>query len=124
VASFIGRSTILPAENVGGDRAAIVIGGVRREFSVTRPPGSDVAREVKAVLRPDALDLVAPDTERAWPGEVLTRRFAGGFAVYRVKLAGDVVMEVESNRMEVREGDRVGVIIAREPVPTVEGIDS
>ncbi|HUQ21310.1 MAG TPA: ABC transporter ATP-binding protein [Gemmatimonadaceae bacterium] len=121
VAGFIGRSTILPAENVGSDRAAIVIGGVRKEFAVTRAPGSEAAREVKAVLRPDALDLVAPDTDGAWPGEVLTRRFAGGFAVYRVKLTGDVVMEVESSRMEVREGDRMSVIISREPVPTVEG---
>jgi ABC-type Fe3+/spermidine/putrescine transport system ATPase subunit len=76
---------------------------------------------MKAVLRPDALDLVAADADGAWPGEVLTRRFAGGFAVYRVKLAGDVVMEIESNRMDVREGDRVGVVISREPVPTVAG---
>jgi ABC-type Fe3+/spermidine/putrescine transport system ATPase subunit len=121
VAGFIGRSTILPAENVGADRAAIVIGGMRREFAVTRPSGSDASHQMKAVLRPDALDLVAADADGAWPGEVLTRRFAGGFAVYRVKLAGDVVMEIESNRMDVREGDRVGVVISREPVPTVAG---
>jgi ABC-type Fe3+/spermidine/putrescine transport system ATPase subunit len=121
VASFIGRSTILPVENIGADRAAIVIGDVRRELGVTRPNGVGASREVKAVLRPDALDLVQPDGQGAWPGEVLTRRFAGGFAVYRVKLAGDVIMEIESNRMDVREGDRVGVVVSREPVPTVEG---
>jgi putative spermidine/putrescine transport system ATP-binding protein len=125
VAGFIGRSTILPAESAGGgDRMAITIGGVRREFSVTRPGASSSANAWRAVLRPDALDLVAADTAGAWPGEVLTRRFAGGYAVYRVKLAGDTVMEVESNRMDVREGDRIGVVISREPVPTVTADES
>jgi ABC-type Fe3+/spermidine/putrescine transport system ATPase subunit len=126
VAGFIGRSTILPAEPAGGgeDRMAITVGDVRREFAVTRPAGSASTRGWRAVLRPDALDLVAPETAGAWPGEVLTRRFAGGYAVYRVKLAGGVVMEVESNRMDVREGDRIGVVISREPVPTVAADDS
>jgi ABC-type Fe3+/spermidine/putrescine transport system ATPase subunit len=124
VAGFIGRATILPVEPVANDRVAITVGGVRREFAVTRPAASSSAKEWRAVLRPDALDLVAPETADAWPGEVLNRRFAGGYAVYRVKLAGDVVMEVESNRMDVREGDRVGVVISREPVPTVAADES
>jgi putative spermidine/putrescine transport system ATP-binding protein len=125
VAGFIGRSTILPADPAGGeDHMAITVGGVRREFAVTHPAGSTSTRGWRAVLRPDALDLVAPETAGAWPGEVLTRRFAGGYAVYRVKLADDVVMEVESNRMDVREGDRIGVVISREPVPTVAADDS
>ncbi|HZY41790.1 MAG TPA: TOBE domain-containing protein, partial [Anaerolineae bacterium] len=76
------------------------------------------------VLRPDALELVSPDSGVAWVGEVSTRRFAGGNAVYRVKLAGDVTMEVESTKMDVREGDRVGVVISRQPIPVVEDDDS
>jgi hypothetical protein len=71
------------------------------------------------VLRPDALDLLPPDADGVWTGEVVNRRFAGGNAVYRVRMAGDVVMEVESRRMDVREGDRVGVVVSRERLPVV-----
>jgi iron(III) transport system ATP-binding protein len=130
VASFIGRATILPAELLRAseareERMALIVGGVRREFTVTRAPGaSSTGRPMKVVLRPDALELVSPDSSGAWAGEVITRRFAGGNAVYRVRLAGDVMMEVESTKMDVREGDRVGVVISREPVPVVEDNDS
>jgi hypothetical protein len=79
---------------------------------------------MKVVLRPDAVEIVSPDSGGAWVGEVATRRFAGGNAVYRVRLAGDVTMEVESTKMAVREGDHVGVVISREPVPVVEDDDS
>jgi ABC-type Fe3+/spermidine/putrescine transport system ATPase subunit len=126
VASFIGRATILPAEAAepaesGRRRMAVTVGGVRRVFTVTRGGGASLStRAMKAVLRPDALELVSPDSEGAWTGEVVNRRFAGGNAVYRVKLAGDVLMEIESQNMSVREGDRVGVTVSREPVPVVE----
>jgi putative spermidine/putrescine transport system ATP-binding protein len=119
VASFIGRATILPAEPAG-DRMALTIGGVRREFSVTRPENENPGAQMKVVLRPDALDLLPPDESGVWTGEILTRRFAGGNAVYRVKMAGGITMEVESSKMNVREGDQVGVGISREPLPLVE----
>ena len=119
VASFIGRATILPAEPAG-ERMALTIGGVRREFTVTRPQSAGTGKPMLVVLRPDALELLSADTSGAWLGEVLTRRFAGGTSVYRVKMAGDITMEVESSKMKVREGDRVGVGISREPLPLVE----
>ena len=97
----------------------------RREFTVSRAPGViSTGRAMKVVLRPDALDLVAPDSNGAWVGDVVTRRFAGGNAVYRVRLGSNVTMEVESTKMDVREGDRIGVVISREPVPVVEDDDS
>jgi iron(III) transport system ATP-binding protein len=123
VARFIGRSTILPAEPVSGsgDNIAVTIGGVRRELSVTRPPNvRSTGAALRVVLRPDALDLLPPDSDGAWTGEVANRRFAGGNAVYRVKMADNVVMEVESRKMDAREGERVGVGVSREPVPVVE----
>ena len=130
VASFIGRATILPAEPAepaaaaelaSGDRRALTIGEVRRTFAVTQPAGAPAAgRPMLVVLRPDALELVPPETDGAWTGKVATRRFAGGNAVYRVSMGSDIVMEVESSIMSVREGDRVGVVISREPVPLVE----
>jgi ABC-type Fe3+/spermidine/putrescine transport system ATPase subunit len=120
VASFIGRATILPAEPAG-ERMALTIGGVRREFAVTRPSQAKATgRAMHVVLRPDALELLPGNTNGAWVGEVVTRRFAGGNAVYRLKMAGEITMEVESSMMDVREGDRVGVGISREPLPLVE----
>lgn len=118
VASFIGRSTILPAEELGG-KVAVTIGGVRRELSTTSP-GNAPVRSPMVVLRPDALEISASG-EGAWRGEVVNRRFTGGTAVYRIRTADGVVLEVSSQQMGLREGDTTGVIVRREPVPLVSG---
>lgn len=118
VASFMGRATILPAEDLG-EKAAITIGGVRREVTVSRPAGTKVTMP-RAVLRPDALEISA-DGEGAWRGEVINRRFTGANAIYRVRAADGIVLEVASQEMGLREGDSTGVIVRREPVPIVSG---
>lgn len=115
VAKFIGRATILPAEDLG-DRVAVTIGGVRRELSATRPDGR--IEEPHVVLRPNALEI-APDNSDGWRGEVVNRRFTGGSAVYRVRMSDGIELEVESANMKLREGDHTGVIVQREPVPVV-----
>lgn len=117
VAKFIGRATILPAEDLG-DRVAVTIGGVRRELSATRPDGR--IESPRVVLRPNSLEI-APDNSDGWRGEVVNRRFTGGSAVYRVKASDGVELEIESSNMKLREGDTTGVIVAREPVPVVNG---
>jgi ABC-type Fe3+/spermidine/putrescine transport system ATPase subunit len=117
VARFIGRATIVPAEDLG-DRAAVTIGGIRRELSATRPDGA--MKTPLVVLRPDALEISGDDAS-AWKGEVVNRRFTGGSAVYRVRTADSVELEVASSDMRLREGDTTGVIVAREPVPLVSG---
>ena len=121
VATFIGRSTIVPAEELGGDKVAVTIGGVRRELASTRPDGKPVA-EPRVVLRPDALEI-SSDGAGAWRGEVINRRFTGGSAVYRIRTADDTVLEVNSQKMDLREGETTGVIVKREPVPVVSGQD-
>lgn len=118
VAQFIGRATILPAEIAGG-KAAVTIGGVRRELAVTRTNGDGAMKSPLVVLRPDALD-VSQDESGGWRGEVVNRRFTGGTAVYRVKMQDGVELEVASSKMRLREGDRAGVTVVKEPVPLVE----
>jgi ABC-type Fe3+/spermidine/putrescine transport system ATPase subunit len=121
VASFIGRSTILPAEDLG-DRVAVTIAGQRREFTATKPNGhSGKLASPQVVLRPDALEIAGDGDQSAWRGEVVNRRFTGGSAVYRVKVADGTVLEVESGVMGLREGDSTGVRVAREPLPLVAG---
>jgi iron(III) transport system ATP-binding protein len=121
VARFMGRSTILPAED-RGDRAALTIGGVERTFAVTRPAGTNGAiANARVILRPDALEVEQSGADGAWNGRVVSRRFAGGTASYRVELPGDVTVEVASSNTGLREGDSVGVRIAREPLHLVPG---
>ena len=115
MAKFIGRATIVPAEDLG-DRAAVTIAGVRREISTTRP--GEAMKAPLAVLRPDALEISTDDAS-AWRGKVVNRRFTGGTAVYRVRTSDGVELEVASSDMRLREGDLTGVIVAREPVPLV-----
>ena len=118
VAQFIGRSTILPAENLGDGRVAVTVGGVRRELEATTPGGTTV-RSPHVVLRPDALDVTGDD-DGAWRGKVLNRRFTGGSVVYRIEV-GDAVLEVNSRKMELREGDTAAVTVKTQPVPVVSG---
>ena len=119
VASFIGRATIVSAEDLG-DRVAVTIGGVRRELSATRPAGVEgKLNDPRVVLRPDALEIT--DDAGSWRGEVVNRRFTGGSAVYRIKSADGVELEVASGNMSLREGDTAGVHVMREPVPVVSG---
>ncbi len=118
VAKFIGRSTIVPAEDMG-DRVGVTIGGVRRDLAATRPASMNgKITSPLVVLRPDALEIVSDDAQ-AWKGEVINRRFTGGSAVYRVRTAENVELEVASSRMDLREGDTAAVAVIREPVPVV-----
>jgi len=66
VASFIGRATILPAEPAG-DRMALTIGGVRREFAVTRPPSASTRA---ASVSSSGIDCSAPSETRKKYGVV------------------------------------------------------
>ena len=140
VAEFIGRATLVAAtrEPGQGTRAAgagvqaagegkaaapvamvrISIGEVERRVAAT---GSalDGEREVLAVLRPDALAFAPAAATDAWPGIVVSRRFAGALLAYRVRLSDDVDVELYSAERGVEDGDRTGVRIVREPVAVV-----
>lgn len=118
VAQFIGRATILPAEDLG-DKVAVTIAGVRRELSATKPSGTGAMKSPLVVLRPDALGISGEEGD-GWRGEVINRRFTGGNAVYRVRTADGVELEVTATEMRIREGDRATVTVVKEPVPIVE----
>jgi ABC-type Fe3+/spermidine/putrescine transport system ATPase subunit len=118
VAEFIGRSVLVAAE-FDGDAVTITLGGVSRRVAAVAPPAMARSREVLAVLRPDALALVPSGTPHSWPGVVTSRRFAGASLAFRVKMESDVELEVYGTERAIREGDRVAVAIAREPVALV-----
>jgi len=119
VAAFIGRGTILPAVDKG-ETASVTIGDVTTEIPVARADGAAARIEHSfVVLRPDALRLTGQEDPRGWKGRILNRRFAGGAVMYRVQLAGDVIVEVESASGTAREGDAVAVSPTGERAPLV-----
>jgi ABC-type Fe3+/spermidine/putrescine transport system ATPase subunit len=119
VAAFIGRGTILPAVD-NGEQAAVMIGARTNDIPVIRANGAAPRFEhAYVVLRPDALEFVNSDDPRAWPGRIVNRRFAGGAVMYRVELAEDVTVEVESSTGTAREGDIVAVRPSSGPFPLV-----
>jgi ABC-type Fe3+/spermidine/putrescine transport system ATPase subunit len=118
VAEFIGRSVLVPAV-FDGSAATISLGDVARSVSATASPAVEGSREVMAVLRPDGLALVPPGTSGSWPGVVTSRRFAGASLAYRVKVESGLELEVFSTERSVKEGDRVAVVITRDPVAVV-----
>jgi putative spermidine/putrescine transport system ATP-binding protein len=119
VAAFIGRGAILPAVD-RGETASVSIAGVTTEIPVARADGASPRLEdAFVVLRPDTLKLASPDNSTGWKGRVLNRRFAGGAVMYRVQLADDVVVEIESSSGSAREGENVAVIPTGERSPLV-----
>ena len=123
VAQFIGRASLLPVE-WAGERARIVIGGVAQEApAITADPAVAPANGARwlAVLRPESLSI--DYAERAdgpsWAGEVVSRRYAGGFVVYGVRLAGAVRVEVSTDDGAWTEGQSVTVRIGERPIALV-----
>ncbi len=121
VAAFIGRGAIVPAVDRGSS-ALVTIGSVTRELNVTRPQGVPSRFEAAyVVMRPDALQISRESGGSAWRGRVINRRFAGGVVVYRVRLADDVTVDVESTSGETREDETVAVTPLNGPFPIVPG---
>jgi putative spermidine/putrescine transport system ATP-binding protein len=121
VAAFIGRGAIVAAVDRGAT-AMVTIGSVTRELKVTRPQGAATRFEdAYIVMRPDALQLSRESGGSAWRGRVTNRRFAGGLVVYRVRLADDVTVDVESTSGEAREDETVSVTPLSGPFPIFPG---
>ena len=116
VARFIGRSTLVRAEE-NGPIVRVTLDGVAQEAPISsRPNGASSAP--LAVLRPEMLALTADEDVGAWPGRVTTRRFAGGHFVYGVE-CGDVTLEVQSEDGSRLEGDTARVRLLVRPVAVV-----
>jgi ABC-type Fe3+/spermidine/putrescine transport system ATPase subunit len=121
VAAFIGRGGIVPAVD-RGSTALVTIGSITRELNVIRPEGAPAHfADAYVVLRPDALQLSTERSASAWRGRVINRRFAGGLVVYRIRLAEDITVDVESTSGKIREDETVIVTPHGGPFPIVPG---
>jgi putative spermidine/putrescine transport system ATP-binding protein len=88
VASFVGRTTELPGERLGG-RAG-----------------------TRALVRPEAMRFVA-NGDAEFEGVVTERRFVGAQAYFTVDAGGGVVFEVQAPLQAVHVGERVRVAVDR-----------
>ncbi|MGE5413888.1 MAG: ABC transporter ATP-binding protein, partial [Syntrophomonadaceae bacterium] len=108
VATFIGRSSVLPVVWEGG--AARIAAGVVWPAEAGEPLGAGAAADL--VVRPEALRLSAASGSGGLAGSVVERRYAGLGAYYRVATpAGEV--EVLAAPDAAREGD--AVVVAPDP---------
>ena len=104
VATFIGRSSILPAIWEGG-RGARIAGGPAWPAIPAPDVSGDVA--VDLVVRPEALTFAARPGPETLEGVVSERRFAGRVAYYLVATDSAGEVEVLAPSGAAREGDRV-----------------
>jgi len=116
VAEFIGRATFVPGI-FDGTSVTMQVAGAATTLAARAPSTLGDARNVLAVLRPDALAFAQDGA--GWHGVVTDRRFAGTQLVYRVRVDERTEVELQSTDRDVREGDKVSVRVVREPVPVV-----
>lgn len=95
VADFIGRANFLDALVLGKTPEAIEV-ELRAGVRLKVPGASDFApgEKVKLVVRPEAVDLVAPDAGEL-RGEIILAQITGALANYRVALPSGETLEVE-----------------------------
>ena len=116
VANFIGLANFLPARaeapaGAGFWRLATPAGEVVCSYGEELAAGA----AVRVVVRPEAIELVAPDaagggdTRNLFDGVVEARYFLGNLAGYRVRCSEECVLQVQAPPWtEFRTGDRVG----------------
>jgi ABC-type Fe3+/spermidine/putrescine transport system ATPase subunit len=115
VATFIGRSTVIPVRWEMGAR--LPRGPVWQAVAgAPLPEGADA----DLVIRPEALEFASRPRADALEGEVVERRYAGREAYFRVATESAGEIEVLAPPLAAREGDRVLVVPAPGgPVPRV-----
>lgn len=120
VALFIGHATIVPARR-SGESAILTVDGVSRSMSLSSFAGVTDGDAAAIVLRPEAMRIImdAPsgDGDKPWRATVVSRRFAGAQFVYRLRIDGDIMLDVAA-REQIDVGKVVWVQVTR-PVPMV-----
>ncbi|MEO8191359.1 MAG: ABC transporter ATP-binding protein [Acidobacteriota bacterium] len=137
VATFIGRSSVLPAiwrtgsdgGGTAGAAGAAGIAGTAGAAGTAEFPGGGRwparaggrladGEPADVVARPEALVLTSRDTASALPGRVVERRYAGRVAFFSVLIEGTGEADVLAAPDAAKAGDEVGVApAANGPAP-------
>lgn len=114
VAGFVGRASTLPATLSEGGRARISLGSATRGAHWPASPSVELLEEtlgipLSLVVRPESLQLTAPDAPDALAGRVTERRYGGAASTFLVELAPDLEVEVLAPWSAAEVGAAVGV---------------
>jgi ABC-type Fe3+/spermidine/putrescine transport system ATPase subunit len=118
VATFIGRSSTLPAILDDGGKARIALeaasGTAARSVLWEAAPSPELGdpapgSPLALVVRPEALRLAAPDDPAALSGKVTERRYGGTASTYLVEVAPGLEVEVQAPWDEAKVDRVVGV---------------
>ncbi len=116
VATFIGRSSVLPVVWRSAGGTAEFEGGARWPATAGGKIADGGAAEL--VVRPEALALTGQAEPGALPGKVVERRYAGRSAFYTVQIAGVGEAEILAPPDAAKPGDSIGVVPAADgPLP-------
>ena len=107
VATFVGRSSVLPGTWAAAEEGARLAGGV--VWKAAGGGGLAEGAAVDLVVRPEALAFSDPPSARALAGEVVGRRFAGRSAFFDVALDAETAVEVLGRPDAARPGEKVFV---------------
>lgn len=110
VASFIGRSSVLPGTWADGSVRLLDGQGQGQGPSWRSVPSDDRLRpgtEVDLLVRPEGLTISHSHAAEALPGQVVGRRFAGRVAYFDVTSEGGSSIEVLGASNAARVGERV-----------------
>jgi iron(III) transport system ATP-binding protein len=116
VATFIGRSSVLPATWRASGGQAVLAGGAA--WRAATPGSLPDGAAIDLVVRPEGLCLSDPSASGAVAGRVTGRRFAGRVAFFDVSLSADESVEVLAPPRAAELGQTVFVRPADEgPLP-------
>jgi ABC-type Fe3+/spermidine/putrescine transport system ATPase subunit len=109
VATFIGRSSALPATWTGDGRVRLAAGPI---WSAGAGETLAAGDPVDVLVRPEGLVLAAAQDAGALAGRIAARRFAGSAAYFEVELASGGTLEVQAAPAAAAIGDAVFVLPA------------
>jgi ABC-type Fe3+/spermidine/putrescine transport system ATPase subunit len=109
VAGFIGRNNLLPATVAEGGVQVGDRGANGPRWPLPEAAGLEIGEAVELAVRPERLELVAPDTAGALTGSIHERRYAGPVTWYGVTLDDGGEIEVLGAPDAGALGVRVGV---------------
>lgn len=117
VASFVGRTSIVPARLLDAALAEIDVPGAEPVRVPVLAAAAAVPGPVDLYVRPEAWEIAGVfGTEAALPGRVVGRRFAGRENLTRLELDGGCRVEMATER-DLAPGDRVAIRIRADAVP-------
>lgn len=108
VAGFIGRATSLNGKIVEQRAHGVVVEFAGNRLTLSDNNHFSPGRLVTLMARPEAFTLTPP-TPGGLAGSVVMRRFAGGSALFAIKLDGGALLEVSAEPHAAKVGDRVGL---------------